>query len=138
MEVFVSPEIFKISISVCCVYSVTSDSVTRPTITLQSPLSMVISRLEWSVLLFLTPGDLLDQGLNPCLLHLLHWQVDSLPWHQLWKPQIRINSHLFGIQHKGKNSTQISVSISSPISVDSILWCSFWLLKIYFMYRIYH
>ena len=26
-----------------------------------------------------TPGNLPDQGLNPCLLSLLHWQVDFLP-----------------------------------------------------------
>ena len=31
---------------------------------------------------FLLQGIFLTQGLNPCLLHLLHWQVDSLPlWH---------------------------------------------------------
>ena len=32
-----------------------------------------ISRQEyWSGLSFLPPGDLLDPGINPCLLHLLH------------------------------------------------------------------
>ena len=28
---------------------------------------------------FLLQGIFLDQELNLCLLHLLHWQVDSLP-----------------------------------------------------------
>ena len=39
------------------------------------------SRQEyWSGLLFPTPGDLPDPGTKPAfLLHLLHWQADSLP-----------------------------------------------------------
>ena len=31
-------------------------------------------------------GIFLTQVLNPCLLHLLHWQVDSLPLSHLWSP----------------------------------------------------
>ena len=47
------------------------------TVTCQAPLSMEISRQEyWSGLTFPTPGDLVDHGLNP---QLLHCQVDSLP-----------------------------------------------------------
>ena len=34
---------------------------------------------EMSELPFLPPGIFLTQGSNPLLLHLLHWQVDSLP-----------------------------------------------------------
>ena len=34
--------------------------------------------LEWVAISF-SHGIFLTQGLNPCLLHLLHWQVDSLP-----------------------------------------------------------
>ena len=34
--------------------------------------------LEW-VAIFNSRGVFLTQGLNPSLLHLLHWQVDSLP-----------------------------------------------------------
>ena len=33
--------------------------------------------LEWVP--FPTPWDLPDPGWNPCLLHFLHWQADSLP-----------------------------------------------------------
>ena len=33
----------------------------------------------WSGLHFLLQGIFLTQGLNPCLLHVLHWQVDSSP-----------------------------------------------------------
>ena len=35
---------------------------------------------------FLLHGIFLTQGLNLCLLGLLHWQVDSLPPVPLWKP----------------------------------------------------
>ena len=63
--------------SVC---SVTSDSwQPHGLIARQAPLSMGFSRQEyWSGLPFPPPGDLLTQGLNPRLLRLLHWQVDSL------------------------------------------------------------
>ena len=37
----------------------------------------------WSGLPFPSPGDIPAQGSNPCLLYLLHWQVDSLPLSQL-------------------------------------------------------
>ena len=36
--------------------------------------------LEWD---FLLQGIFSTQGLNLCLLHLLHWQADSLPLHHL-------------------------------------------------------
>ncbi|CAI9152781.1 unnamed protein product [Rangifer tarandus platyrhynchus] len=46
----------------------------------QAPLSMGFSRQEyWSGLPCPIPGDFQTQGLNPCLLHLLHWQASSLP-----------------------------------------------------------
>ena len=35
---------------------------------------------------FLLQGIFLTQGLNPCLLHLLHWQVDSLLLSHLGRP----------------------------------------------------
>ena len=41
---------------------------------------MEFSKKEyWSGLPFPPPGDLPDPGIEPCLLCLLHWQVDSLP-----------------------------------------------------------
>ena len=50
------------------------------TVARQAPLSMGFFRLEyWSGLLCPPPGDLHNQGLNPPLPHLLHWQVGSLP-----------------------------------------------------------
>ena len=54
----------------------------------QVPLYIGLSRQEyWSGLLFPSPGIFLTQGLNPCLLYLLHWQVDSLP---LAPPEIMV------------------------------------------------
>ena len=68
------------------------------TIVLQAPLSMWFSRQEyWSGLPFLSPGDLPDPGIEPYLLHLLHWQEGSLPLveqkNKLWKR--RENSEVF-------------------------------------------
>ena len=54
--------------------------VTPWTVAYEAPLSMEFSRQEyWSGLPFLSPGDLFDPEIEPCLLYLLHWQVDSLP-----------------------------------------------------------
>ena len=53
----------------------------------QAPLSMRFSRQEYcSRLPFPSPGDLTDQGSNPCLLRLLHWQAGSLPLAPPGKP----------------------------------------------------
>ena len=50
------------------------------TVAHQAPLSTEIPRREyWSGLSFPIQGIFPTQGLNPRLLHLLHWQVDSLP-----------------------------------------------------------
>ena len=43
----------------------------------QAPLSMGFSSQEyWSGQPFPTPGDIPDPGIEPGLLHLLHWQAD--------------------------------------------------------------
>ena len=56
-----------------------SNSVAPRTVAHQAPLSMGLYRQEyWSGLPFPPPEDLPNQGSNLCLLHLLHWQVDSL------------------------------------------------------------
>ena len=62
-----------------CVLSRVQLYVTRRTVTHRTPLSMGFSGQEyWSGLPFPTPRDLPKPGWNPCLLHLLHWQADSL------------------------------------------------------------
>ena len=51
---------------------------TPRTVARQAPLSMGFSRQEyWSGLPCPPQGIFLTQGLNPCLLRLLHWQADS-------------------------------------------------------------
>ena len=58
------------------------------TIACQAPLSMGFSRQEyWSALHALLQGIFPTQGSNPCLLHLLHWQVGSLPQVPPGKPK---------------------------------------------------
>ena len=60
--------------------SVLSDSVIPWTVACQAPLSMEFPRKEyWSRCPFPPPGDFSTQGSNSRLLHLLLWQVDSLP-----------------------------------------------------------
>ena len=58
----------------------------------------------WSGLPFPPPGDLSDPGVKPCLLHLLHWQADSLPLAPSWKP-LKTNS-LDG-QYAGEEQSRI-------------------------------
>ena len=54
--------------------------VTPWTVALRASLSMGFPRQEyWVWCQFLLEEIFLTQGLNPCLLHLLHWQVVSLP-----------------------------------------------------------
>ena len=43
---------------------------------------------------FLLQGIFLTQGLNPHLLHLLHWQVDSFPLHHTGSPKKKPYTHL--------------------------------------------
>ena len=53
----------------------------------QAPLSKEFSRQEyWSGLQFLPPGEIPNPRIKPCLLRLLHWQVDSLPLCHLGSP----------------------------------------------------
>ena len=65
------------------------------TVAHQAPLPMEFSRQEyWSGVAFPPPVDLTrDQGSNPCLLCLLHWQVDSLPLAPAGKSHIHICRH---------------------------------------------
>ena len=63
-----------------CALSHVQLSMTPWIVALQAPLSVGFSRQEyWSQFPFLTPGDLPNPEIKPHLLHLLHWQADSLP-----------------------------------------------------------
>ena len=63
--------------------SVTSDFVVPWTVTRQAPLFMELWRQNVGILL---QRIVLTQGSNLCLLHLLHWQADSLPLAPPGKP----------------------------------------------------
>jgi len=70
-----------VCVCVCSVASVVSDSVTPWTIAHQAPLSMRFSQQEcWSGLPYPPPGDLLNPGIEPTSLCLLHcrWILYSL------------------------------------------------------------
>ena len=61
------------------------------TVALQAPLSMGFLRQEyWGGLPCPLPGMFPTQGSNPCLLHLLHQQADSLPLVPTGNPQIQM------------------------------------------------
>ena len=65
---------------------------TQWTIACQAPLSMGFSQHEyWSGFPLPPPGDLPDREIEPSLLCLLHWQVDSLPLAPPGEPHIYIN-----------------------------------------------
>ena len=53
--------------------------------------------LEWVTLP--TPGDLPDTGIEPQLLHPLHWQVDCLPLHHPGSP-VQIVTHCSLCDHR--------------------------------------
>ena len=75
-------------------------TVTLRTEACQAPLSMEFSRQEyWSRLSFPTQRIFLIQGSNLCLLHLLHWQGDSLPTVPPGKPR----RAALGVKSKGGN-----------------------------------
>ena len=64
----------------------------------------------------LLQGIFPTQGLNPRLLHLLHWQADSLPLGHLGSPDLRsMKSHLQFIAQdtagKGNVNTKIAIDI---------------------------
>ena len=61
--------------------------VTLWTVAHQAHLSMGFSKQEyWKGLPCPPPEDLLEPGINPCLLSLLHWQMASLSLEPLGKP----------------------------------------------------
>ena len=63
------------------------DSESPCNVAYQAPLSMEFSRQEyWRGCHFLLQGIFPTQGSNPCLLHPLPWQADSLPLGHLGSP----------------------------------------------------
>ena len=76
---------------------------TLQTVAHQSPLSMGFFRREYcSGLPFPPPGNLPNPGTNPCLLCLLHWQVDSLPLSPLGEQSHRQRECAKALRWKGE------------------------------------
>ena len=74
------------------------------TVTQQSPLAMEFSRQEHcSGLLFPSPGDLSHPGIEPHHLHLLHWQVGSLPLSYPGRPTEHLHSFSYFVYLMLKN-----------------------------------
>ena len=72
-----------------CILSHVPLFVTPQTVAHQAPLSMGFPKQEyWSGLPFPPPGIFSTQGSNPSLLHLLHWQIVSLPLVPPEKPKV--------------------------------------------------
>ena len=98
--------------------SVMSDSVTPWTVAHQAALSTGFSKQEyWSRLPFPPPGDLPDQGPNPCLLCLLHRQAGSL---SLVPPGKPLRSDTLG-QNPGSATSQLCDSGQLHVSGLSFL-----------------
>ena len=75
----------------CSSLSVVSDSVTLWTVALQAPLSMGFSRQEyWSGLLFPSPGDLQDPGIEPVSLESLVLAGGFFTTSTTWEAHIEI------------------------------------------------
>ena len=77
-----------VCVCVCvCVCSVMSYSAIPWTIACQAPLSMEFPGKNTEVgCHFLLQRIFVTQGSNPCLLHLLRWQANSLPLYHLGSP----------------------------------------------------
>ena len=72
-------------------FSCVQPHATLWTVAHQAPLSMGLPRQDTVVdCHFLLQMIFLTQGLNPLLLHLLHWQADSLLLSYLWSPSFPI------------------------------------------------
>ena len=92
------------------------------TVACQAPLSMGFPRQEYrSGLLFPTLGYLPDQGSNPCLLHFLHWDVDSLPLCHPGRPMNYIYTSV--IKYKGVKAAFLveSVFVADSLKVKAKL-----------------
>ena len=92
-----------------------SDSVTLWTVAHQAPLSMGFSRQEyWSRCHALLQGIFSTQGLNLCLLCLLHWQAGSLQLAPPGKPMFYINHPQRGFPGPASPGNLLTMQILQP------------------------
>ena len=81
-----------------------------------APLSIEFSRQEyWNGLHFLLQGIFMTQGLNPCLLCLLHWQARFLPVVPCGKPLTFVECHyLVLIEINSLNHVLLYIIVIAP------------------------
>ena len=88
-----------------CVLSCVRFFVTLGAVARQSPLSMGFSGQEyWSGLLFPSPGDLPNPGIEPRSPESPTLQADSFTTEPSWKPPIRIQKELLQVNNKKANN----------------------------------
>ena len=96
----------------CCVlscFSCVQLSATPWTIARQAPLSMGFSRQEyWSGLPGTPPRDRHDPGIEFTSLHLLYWQMDSLPLSHMRSP-------ILSMKVKESEGAQSCLTLCDPI-----------------------
>ena len=94
-------------------------------ITLGLPSSLSV-KTYWHVL-FLKFTNLLCWYLrsNPCLLHLLHWQINSLPLHHLRRPYLSLGKHysMFTNISFGINQDVFYVPLNGSATLPCYLIC---------------
>ena len=81
--------------------------------------------LEWVAISF-SRGDLSTQGLNPYLLHLLHWQADSLSLSHLGSPFYICSIHIH---------SKLITCYFNMQSTDEQWWPCFWFSHSYIQQR---
>ena len=96
------------------------------TVAYQAPLSMEFSRQEhWSGLPFPTPVGLLSPGIEPSLLSLLHWQVDSSTlWHLGNPVPLSIHNLFSVIKSSSYSCTSLICRTCVIISSSLCLYCT--------------
>ena len=99
-------------VCVCvCLLSCVRLFVTPWTKDCQAPLSLGFPRQEyWSRLSFPSPRDFPDPGSEPSFLHLLHYQVDSLPLSHLGSSHDWYTSKKWRLEHRQAECVGTTVS----------------------------
>ena len=94
------------------------------TVTRQAPLSIGFPRQEyWSGLPFPSSGDLLTQGLKPCL----HWQADSLLLSHQGSPWIAlllegVTSHFYLLSPRARAFLVVQMVKNLPAVQKTCVW----------------
>ena len=78
--------------------------------------------LDWACH-FLLQGIFRTQGSNPCLLHLLHWQTDSLP---VVPPESKAPDDVHSLSHNHGKKLSLDRSVTTRLLYSRRAVCSYW------------